>query len=475
MIFDTDFRTVGYGGVIAGALLLSGCGGEGSTSAPPIITVPAFAPAPTTSPSTTVAIPNATSAFSAPQQIAGISINQKMTPTFDLATLNFSLNGGFYFANGILSVLPIFYPSHAVNADPTLVGKNTDVYLSEFSYRLNGLSATPVPSAAKVSYPGAGTDGAVVADFNGDGIQDVFIADHGYDASPFPGGQNSLLFGTAGGGFVAGKLPAVLDFTHSATVADIDSDGDIDIFVGNIGKPNPIDPYFLINDGKGNFTQNFNLLSGLPGKFPSSQVNAKGLNYTGSHLSDVNKDGKIDLILTGFGNGSELLSWDGSKFVVKQNLYLNDDANRSVTSVDIADLDNDGKNEIILHSTTVASTNYYKQDQIDVLKQNASGSYQLDQTVVVSGTAWNRDLYVDDVNNDGFADLISLGTDSKIILNDKGKLFVAEYKFPFDSADRALGMLDLNSDGHLDIIYSQVNAQQSTQFLFVNNLYVMFG
>lgn len=455
------------------ATMLVGCGGEGSTSAPPIITVPGVTPI---APPATVATPTAASAFSAPQQISGISINQKMTQTSNnQRVLDFSLNGGFYFANGILSFLPIFYPSHAVNADPTLVGKNTNVYLPEFSYKLNGLSATPAPSAAKVSFPGAGTDGAIVADFNGDGIQDVFIADSGYDDFPAPGGQNSLLFGTAGGGFVAGKLPAVLDFTHSAAVADIDSDGDIDIFVGNIGKPNPIDPYFLINDGKGNFTQNFNLLSGLPGKFPSSQINSLGINYTGSHLSDVNKDGKIDLILGGMGNGSELLSWDGSKFVVKQNLYLNDDANRSVTSVDIADLDNDGKNEIILHSTTISSNNYYKQDQVDVLKQNASGSYELKQTIVVSGTTWNRDLYVDDINKDGFADLIILGTDSKIVLNDKGKLFLADYKFPFDDKDRALGMLDLNSDGRLDIIYSQSNPQQSTQSLIVNNVYVMFG
>lgn len=464
----------GGGAAIAGALLLSGCGG-GSGDTPPLITVTTPTYNPTTPPPTAVVTPTAGSAFSAPQQIDGITINQKMTQTSNQTILNFSLNGGFYFANGVLSVLPIFYPSHAVNADPAMVGKNTDVYLSEFSYRLNGLTATPVSSVAKVSNPGAGTDGVIVADFNGDGIKDVFIADGGYDAMPFPGGQNSLLFGTAGGGFVAGKLPTSLDFTHSAAVADIDGDGDIDIFVGNIGKPNPIDPYFLINDGKGNFSQNFNLISGLPGNFPSSQVNSRGINYTGSHLGDVNKDGKIDLILSGFGNGSELLSWDGSKFVVTHHLYLNDDANRAVTSVDITDLDNDGKNEIILHSTNNSSTSFYNQDQIDVLKQNGSGSYELSQTVLVSGTVWNRDLYVDDVNNDGFADLISLGADSKIILNDHGKLFVSDYKFPFDSTDRALGMVDLNSDGHLDIIYTQVNIQQSTQFLLVNNAYVMFG
>ena len=34
---------------------------------------------------------------------------------------------------------------------------------------------------------------AVIADFNGDGIDDFFIADHGLDTQPFPGAQNMLV------------------------------------------------------------------------------------------------------------------------------------------------------------------------------------------------------------------------------------------------------------------------------------------
>jgi len=36
----------------------------------------------------------------------------------------------------------------------------------------------------------------VIADFNGDGKPDIFIADHGYDADPFPGSQSRLLSGS---------------------------------------------------------------------------------------------------------------------------------------------------------------------------------------------------------------------------------------------------------------------------------------
>lgn len=443
--------------------MLVGCGGEGSTSAPPIITVPAFAPAPTTPPPT-VAIPNATSAFSAPQQIAGISITQKTTPTPDGKWLfDFSLGGGFYFANGVLSVLPIFYPTNAVNADPALLGKNTNVYLSEFTYTLNGLTATPTTPVAKVSSPGSGSNGLVMADFNGDGIQDVFIGDSGYDAAPSPGGQNTLLFGKSGGGFTMGKLPAALDFTHSVSAADIDSDGDVDIFVGNIGWA----PYFLMNDGKGNFTQDSNLLSGLPSNRNS---------YTGSYIGDVNKDGKIDIILSGMDIGSKLLSWDGRKFVVDQHLYLNDDIGRAITSIEVTDLNNDGKNEIILHSTNQSSTNFYDQDRIDVLTEGTYGKYEISQSILISPKAWNQNLYVEDVNNDGWLDMVSLGYDSKILLNDKGKLFVSEYKLPFDSSTtQASAMLDINTDGKLDILFTKFDEGASAPGRHIETVYVMFG
>ena len=40
---------------------------------------------------------------------------------------------------------------------------------------------------------------ALLADFNGDGMKDLFIADHGHDAPPFPGWSNQLLLWTSEG------------------------------------------------------------------------------------------------------------------------------------------------------------------------------------------------------------------------------------------------------------------------------------
>jgi hypothetical protein len=71
----------------------------------------------------------------------------------------------------------------------------------------------------------------VVSDFNGDNKPDFFLADHGYDANPFPGFQNQLLLSTESGyvNATGSSLPALIDFTHSAIAADVDGDGDVDL------------------------------------------------------------------------------------------------------------------------------------------------------------------------------------------------------------------------------------------------------
>ena len=42
----------------------------------------------------------------------------------------------------------------------------------------------------------------VIADFNGDSVDDLFVADQGYDAHPFPGYQNTLALSTPDGRLV---------------------------------------------------------------------------------------------------------------------------------------------------------------------------------------------------------------------------------------------------------------------------------
>ena len=102
----------------------------------------------------------------------------------------------------------------------------------------------------------------VIADFNGDRRNDIFVADHGYDALPFPGHANALALSTPAGKLVdaSGNMPAESGFSHSAAAADVNRDGAIDLFVGNVPVPNDARPEILLNDGKGHFSRAQGLL-----------------------------------------------------------------------------------------------------------------------------------------------------------------------------------------------------------------------
>ena len=134
----------------------------------------------------------------------------------------------------------------------------------------------------------------VIADFNGDHRPDVFIADTGDDNPPFPGYQNTLILSAPGGKLVdaTANLPQVNDYTHSAAAADVNGDGTTDLYIGNIHGANEVPPRILLNDGTGHFTVANNLL-------PAAQTNLSQNVYTGSGFADVNGDGHPDLVLSG--------------------------------------------------------------------------------------------------------------------------------------------------------------------------------
>jgi hypothetical protein len=93
----------------------------------------------------------------------------------------------------------------------------------------------------------------LVADFDGDGRKDIYIADHGWDASPFPGYPNTLLRNNGNGTFsnASAGLSRKRTFTHGASMADVNGDGRIDIFENNTwtGGTAEKDAYLFINGG----------------------------------------------------------------------------------------------------------------------------------------------------------------------------------------------------------------------------------
>ena len=126
---------------------------------------------------------------------------------------------------------------------------------------------------------------ALSGDFNEDGRLDVFVAGHGFDEPPFPGESPLLILSTEDGGLRdTGDLRGHIGFLHGAASADIDRDGDLDVFVTDTRQP-----FVLRNDGDGRMMYD---LSPVP-------VDLTGKNVYTVELIDLNEDGFPDLLIGG--------------------------------------------------------------------------------------------------------------------------------------------------------------------------------
>jgi len=136
----------------------------------------------------------------------------------------------------------------------------------------------------------AGIQDASFADYDGDGVVDIFIV--------YEKGQNRLLINNGVGKFrdrTASHMPRIIDDSEHADWADFDADGDNDLLVVNrsISKHYRAYPgettYFLENTGEGNFKKRSHKM--LP-----------RLSSYKAYLLDANGNTKVDaLILTSKG------------------------------------------------------------------------------------------------------------------------------------------------------------------------------
>ena len=135
------------------------------------------------------------------------------------------------------------------------------------AFRNDGNGKFVEDTATLLVGPVEGTEGVmhpVVADFTGDGLDDLFIVDFGWDTPGCKGAQIRLLVGTQSGQLrdeTAARLPSTpLLVGFGATEGDIDNDGDLDVFVYGQPKldqelaPAVFEDLLLINDGEGNFS-----------------------------------------------------------------------------------------------------------------------------------------------------------------------------------------------------------------------------
>jgi hypothetical protein len=149
----------------------------------------------------------------------------------------------------------------------------------------------------------------IFADFNGDGLDDLYVPTWGMGANK--GAIDSLIMSSKNGNYqdVAPNIKRmnIRSLRHWASAGDIDNDGDIDIIAGDLGPHNgqagaKIDCFF--NDGKGNFSHS-NCLK-------INTFSKDKFRSWGGTLFDLDADGDLDLWVSFQGKKPTIFLGDGS-------------------------------------------------------------------------------------------------------------------------------------------------------------------
>jgi hypothetical protein len=137
---------------------------------------------------------------------------------------------------------------------------------------------------------------AVFFDADGNGTKDLLVVSGGNQipskSSDF---ADRLYINDGKGNFVKKENPFTIQYENKscAAVADVDKDGDLDFFIGNLASPTafglPKTSYLYLNNGNATFT-----LAG-PDKIDLNNIGT----VTTAAFADLNKDGWQDLIVTG--------------------------------------------------------------------------------------------------------------------------------------------------------------------------------
>lgn len=288
-------------------------------------------------------------------------------------------------------------------------------------------------------------NGISVGDLDGDGKMDLVITDD-FGVSVLKGAGNN------NGDFTAFPLqrPGLADAAdHGASgpmLADLNHDGKLDIVVGvyesgNFGGTS----YFevLQNIGFGTFI--------LVGQYEVSYSGLTGNSgVREAQLADIDGDGNPDLVFVDTvvgGTVSWLKGMGNGAFSPQVPLVSVGSSVGSISDIEIADVDGDGKLDLLLQ-------NYYGQG-VWMARGIGGGLFFPATKLFATGVPMNggREMgrvIVTDVNGDGRLDVIS---DGFVGLQQANHSFVLNEHIGY-SVTRMLAAMDLNGDGRADLVTS---------------------
>jgi hypothetical protein len=283
-----------------------------------------------------------------------------------------------------------------------------------------------------------------IADFDGDGRNDIFIGDTGVDGGSYNcGNQNSLVLNKASGMMNASsQLPQYNDYTHGLVFADFNKDGKSDALVLNspyirndICSVNGIrytNKSYLVSGGSFSETA-LTLQSNDLDQFGQSVLNLlntdHGEHFVGSS-TDLNGDGIPDIVTGNNGSvtileSNSILSYNKSQTVLAPAKYvamINSKGNCNINNgvcelpysyVTFYDIDGDGQLEIIASLLNQESNGNWVGQYFQALKKvngvwtDITDSVFPNQTSSQSNSGeWCYRVQFADFNADGKLDML---------------------------------------------------------------------
>lgn len=282
-----------------------------------------------------------------------------------------------------------------------------------------------------VSYPFSNVNfyptwSLAAGDYNKDGFNDIILG----------AGQGlSILRSSNNGTQYTGITPGEYIFCQRTNFADLNKDGNLDIFSCHDINEN----VYYLNDGAGNLT--YFQANVTPG---AMAISNGGGNYA-TLFTDFDNDGDSDVFISKCsGPPCQLIRYDGG------TTYTNVSAATGVNvtpiqtwSSGIADFDNDGDMDVII--TASAGTHRFFRNNFETTGTLSAF------TNITTGSGWdtntstNIDNIAYDFDNDGKVDV--LGGGNKIMFNQGNNTFQG-----ITYTGIGVGAVgDLNNDGFLDI------------------------
>jgi hypothetical protein len=209
-----------------------------------------------------------------------------------------------------------FYGEKVVTPDGRPARTQSQIFINNGEGEFQDLSTILLTSVPP------GIVGAFFADYNGDGIRDIFLT--------YRNGRDRLLFNNSLGKFTdntQGRLPVIKGETTHADWADFDGDGDNDLLVLKRQAQSKEISYFLENNGEGRFTKR----------------SAKALTVGGGsrvYLLDANGNSIPDALILKAGETHFLQGQGAWKFSVETIRRL--PRARRIMAMTFGDFDDDG-------------------------------------------------------------------------------------------------------------------------------------